>query len=157
FNVRAVPLPADEPQRNLEMLQFISQETARRGIHFQLGLWTHAYKWVDSPNANYVIEGLTPETHGPYCHEALATLLNACAAISGVTLRIHGESGIAEGSYDFWRTVFDGVVQSGRRVEIDLHAKGIDSKMIDLALATGMPVNVSPKFWAEHMGLGYIQ
>jgi hypothetical protein len=157
YNVRAVPLPDDEPQRNLEMLQFIGEETARRGLHFQLGLWTHAYKWVDSPHANYVIEGLTPETHGPYCREALAILLKACPAINGVTLRIHGESGIAEGSYDFWRTIFDGVVQSGRRVEIDLHAKGIDSKMIDLALATGMPVNVSPKFWAEHMGLGYIQ
>src|SRR6185312_8712793 len=30
-------------------------------------------------------------------------------------------------------------------------------KMIDVALATGMPVQVSPKFWAEHMGMPYHQ
>ncbi len=157
YNVRAVPLPKEEQSNNLEMLQFISRETARRGLHFQLGLWTHAYRWEHSPNANYVIEGLTSETHANYCRDALTMLLTACPDISGITFRIHGESGVAEGSYDFWRTVFDGVTRCDRRVEMDLHAKGIDSKMIELALATGMPVNVSPKFWAEHMGLGYMQ
>jgi hypothetical protein len=157
YDVRAVPLPLDEQKRNLEMLQFIGREAARRGLHFQLGLWTHAYIWENSPNANYVIEGLTKETHANYCGDALTMLLKECPDISGVTLRIHGESGVAEGSYDFWRTVFDGVARCGRPVEIDLHAKGIDAKMIDLALATQMPVQVSPKFWAEHMGLGYMQ
>ena len=157
YNVRAVPLPDAERERNLAMLQYISEETARRGLHFQLGLWTHAYRWVASPKANYVMEGLSGETHAPYCRDALETLLHACPAISGVTFRIHGESGVAEGSYDFWKTVFDGVTRCGRRVEIDMHAKGIDERMIELALATGMPVTVSPKFWAEHMGLGYMQ
>jgi hypothetical protein len=65
--------------------------------------------------------------------------------------------GVAEGSYDFWRTIFDGVKNCGRSVEIDLHAKGIDFKMIDGALATSMPVNVSPKYWAEHQGMPYHQ
>jgi hypothetical protein len=157
YDVRALPLPAGERERNLEMLRFISEATAACGLHFQLGLWTHAYKWVNSPRANYVIEGLSAETHGPYCRDALEALLRACPAISGVTFRIHGESGIAEGSYEFWKTVFDGVARCGRRVEIDMHAKGMDEKMIELALATGMPVNISPKFWAEHMGLGYMQ
>lgn len=157
YNVRAVPLPDAERERNLEMLRFISEETIRRGLRFQLGVWTHAYQWVDSPKANYVIEGLTPETHAPYCRDALAALLRACPAIGGVTFRIHGESGIAEGSYEFWRVVFEGVVRAGRRVEIDMHAKGMDDRMIELALATGMPVTISPKFWAEHAGLGYMQ
>jgi len=83
--------------------------------------------------------------------------LRACPAIKGVTLRIHGESGVSEGSYSFWKTIFDGVKGVGRKVEIDLHAKGIDQTMIDNALATGMPVKVSPKFWAEHMGMPYHQ
>src|SRR6185436_9719254 len=39
----------------------------------------------------------------------------------------------------------------------DLHAKGLDQRMIDAALATGLPVVVSPKFWAEHAGLPYHQ
>ena len=29
--------------------------------------------------------------------------------------------------------------------------------MIDTALATGLPVKMSPKYWAEHMGLPYHQ
>ncbi len=104
----------------------------------------HGYEWANSPHANYTIEGLTAQTHGPYCRDALAALLRACPAISGVTFRIHGESGVAEGSYDFWKTVFDGVVRSGRKIEIDMHAKGIDQGMIDVALATGMPVRFRP-------------
>src|SRR5262249_13709350 len=118
---------------------------------------THTYQWPNSPNASYKIEGITKENHAAYCRDALTTLLTACPTINGLTFRIHGESGVAEGTYDFWRTVFDGVVKCGRKVEIDLHAKGIDQEMIDLALATGMPVTVAPKFWAEHRGLPYMQ
>jgi hypothetical protein len=49
------------------------------------------------------------------------------------------------------------VARSGRKVEIDLHTKGLDQKMIDAALSTGMPVKLSPKYWAEHMGMPYHQ
>lgn len=157
YNVRAVNLPDSERVRNLETLKFISEQAALRGLDFHLGLWTHGYQWTNSPRANYTIEGLTSANHAEYCRDALTALLKACPAITGVTLRIHGESGVAEGSYAFWQTVFDGVRRCGRTVEIDLHSKGIDQTMIDGALATGMPVKVSPKFWAEHMGLPYHQ
>src|ERR1017187_9935282 len=157
YNVRAVPLLDAERDSNMEMLRFISDEAARRGLHFQLGLWTHAYQWTQSPKANYLIEGLTAETHAPYCRDALRAVLKACPNINGVTFRIHGESGVPEGNYDLWKTIFDGVAQCGRRVEVDMHAKGMDQGMIDVALGTGMPVSISPKFWAEHMGLPYMQ
>ncbi len=157
YNVKVPQLPDSERDKNLEMLKFISEETAAWGIQFQLGIWMHGYKWIDSPKANYTIEGLTPETHAPYCRDAVRQLLKACPAISGITFRIHGESGVKEGNYNFWKTVFDGVATCGRRVEIDMHAKGISQEIIDIALATGMPVNVSPKFWAEHLGLPYHQ
>ncbi len=157
YEVRARGLPDEERERNLAMLRFISDEAAARGLHFQLALWTHAYQWIDSPEASHVIDGLTPEMHAAYCRDALRTLLEACPAIQGVTFRVHGESGIPEGSYEFWRTVFQGIVQTGRRIEIDMHAKGIDQPMIDVALATGLPVVISPKYWAEHMGLPYHQ
>jgi hypothetical protein len=157
YDVRAVPLSDSERDLNLEMLQFIGNETVKRGLQFHLGLWTHAFKWVNSPRANYVIEGLNEQNHASYCRDALTTLLKAVPTINGVTLRIHGESGVAEGSYDFWKSIFEGVVRSGRQVEIDLHAKGIDDQMINNAVATGLPVTVAPKFWAEHMGLGYMQ
>jgi len=102
YNVRAVNLPDAERDRNLETLRFISEQTVRHGLQFQLGLWMHGYQWQDSPNPNYTIEGLNAGNHGPYCRDALTALLRACPAISGVTLRIHGESGVAEGSYAFW-------------------------------------------------------
>ncbi len=157
YNVRAVPLAPAERDHNLKALQFIARETAARGLHFQLGIWTHAYAWTDSPGAHHRIEGLTPETHAAYCRDALALLLRSCPEIQGLTLRVHGESGVPEGSYSFWQTVFEGIRHAGRPVEIDMHAKGVDQKMIDIALATGMPVKLSPKYWAEHMGLGYHQ
>ncbi len=51
YKVRAVPLDDAERDRNFEMLRFIVEETATRGLEFQLGLWTHAYEWTDSPRA----------------------------------------------------------------------------------------------------------
>lgn len=157
YDVRVTGVSDAERERNLATLRFIGEETAGRGLDFQLGIWTHAYRWEDSPAANHIIEGLTPETHAAYCRDALRLLLEHCPSITGLTFRVHGESGVAEGSYGFWKTLFDGILRSGRRIEIDMHAKGIDRRMIDLALATGLPVNVSPKFWAEHMGLPYHQ
>jgi len=157
YNVRVPQLPDEERDRNLAMLRFISDETAARGIHFQLGLWMHGYEWIDSPNPNYTIEGLDKTTHGPYCRDAVRLLLQKCPSINGVTFRIHGESGVQEGSFDFWKTVFDGVRTCGRTVEIDMHPKGMTQEMLDIAAASGMPFSVSPKFWAEHMGMTYHQ
>jgi hypothetical protein len=157
YSVRVRGVGAGEQARNLESLRAIARETKRRGLHFQLGVWANVYEFEDSPDVNHPIEGLTPETHAPYCRDAIRRLLQEVPEIDGLTLRIHGESGIPEGSYDFWRTLLDGIATCGRQVEIDMHAKGIDQRMIDLGLETGQPLLVSPKFWAEHMGLPYHQ
>ena len=152
-----VPLSQEERQKNFEMLRFIAAETGARGLHFQLGIWTHAYEWTDSPNAYHHIEGLTPENHARYCRDALAIILRQCPEIQGLTMRVHGESGIPEGSYSFWQTVFEAIQGAGRPIEIDMHAKGVDQKIIDIAVATGMPVKLGAKFSAEHQSLGYEQ
>ncbi len=151
------PFTSDERQKNLQMLRFIAAETGARGLQFQLGLWTHAYEWTDSPRAHHRIEGLTPQTHAAYCRDALAILLKECPQIQGLTLRVHGESGIPEGSYPFWKTLFEAISGSGRKIEIDMHAKGVDQTMIDIATATGMPVKLGAKYSAEHQSLGYNQ
>lgn len=155
--VRVPQLPERERDSNLEMLRYISEQTVARGMKFQLGLWMHGYEWIDSPNPNYTIEGLTHETHGPYCRDAVRALLKACPAMSGVTFRVHGESGVDEGSYEFWKTVFEGVSTCGRTVEIDMHSKGMDQTMLDIAVGSGMPVKLSPKYWGEHLGMPYHQ
>ena len=152
-----VPLGNEERARNFAMLRYIAAETAARGLHFQLGIWTHAYQWTDSPNAYHRIDGLTPETHARYCRDALAIILKECPEIQGLTMRVHGESGIPEGSYPFWKTLFEAISGCGRKVEIDMHAKGVDQTMIDIAAATGMPVKLGAKFSAEHQSLGYQQ
>ncbi len=157
YNVAATNLPDAERDQNFAMLRFISDEAAARGLQFQLGLWTHAYQFPNSPNANHLITGLTAQTQAPYSRDALAIILKECPNITGVTFRIHGESGVPEGSYDLWRTIFDGCVRSGRPVELDMHAKGMDQETLDVALGTGLPVTVSPKFSAEHMSLPYHQ
>jgi hypothetical protein len=152
-----VPLSKEERDRNFEMLRFIAAETGARGLHFQLGIWTHAYQWTDSPDAYHTIEGLTPETHARYCRDALAIILRECPEIQGLTMRVHGESGIPEGSYPFWKTLFEAVAGAGRTIEIDMHAKGVDQTVIDIATATGMPVKLGAKYSAEHQSLGYNQ
>lgn len=157
YAVRVPELSDTERDQNLAMLRYISEQTVARGMQFQLGLWMHGYQWLDSPNPNYTIAGITPENHGPYCRDAVRALLQACPAISGVTFRVHGESGVNEGSYKFWQTVFDGVATCGRRVEIDMHSKGMDQTMIDSAVNTGLPIVISPKYWAEHLGMPYHQ
>jgi hypothetical protein len=157
YSVRLSNFTDTEREQHLDILRFISEQTVAHGLDFQLGVWMHGFQLPNSPRAKYVVEGLTPANHAAYCRDALATILKACPSISSFALRIHGESGIAEGSYEFWKTVFAGVPLSGRTLEIDLHAKGIDQTMIDHALATGMPVNLSPKYWAEHLGMPYHQ
>ncbi|HVO75381.1 MAG TPA: hypothetical protein VMT35_15235 [Ignavibacteriaceae bacterium] len=157
YSVRIPQLPDAERDKNLEMLKFISEQTAARGMQFQLGLWMHGYEWLNSPAPNYTIEGLTHDTHGPYCRDALRQLLQACPSITGVTFRIHGESGVNEGSFNFWKTVFEGAAACGRKVEIDMHAKGMSQEMIDVADQTGLPFTISPKYWAEHLGMPYHQ
>ncbi len=151
------PFTAEEREKNLKALQFIAEETKARGLEFQLGIWTHAYEWTDSPHAHHHIEGLTPETHAAYSRDALAMILKACPEIQGLTLRVHGESGIPEGSYPFWKTLFEAISGCGRKIEIDMHAKGVNQTMIDMATATGMPVKLGAKYSAEHQSLGYNQ
>ena len=151
------PLGAAERAKNLEMLRFVAAETGARGLQFQLGIWTHAHQWTDSPDAYHHIEGLTPDNHARYCRDALAVMLRACPEIQGLTLRVHGESGIPEGSYGFWQTVFEAIANAGRTIEIDMHAKGVDEMIIDIATATGMPVKLGAKFSAEHQSIGYQQ
>jgi hypothetical protein len=158
------PLHAGERQKNLDTLKFIARETGARGLDFQVGIWTHAWAWTDSPHSDHVINGLNGadgkadwKLGARYSRDALAILLKECPEITGVTLRVHGESGVPEGTYDFWQTLFEAIAGAGRKIEIEMHAKGINQIMIDMAVKTGQPVKVGPKFSAEHQSLGYHQ
>lgn len=157
FDVRAENVSKVERERNLETLRFISDEAKRRGIHFQLGLWNHAYEMPDSPDPAYPIRGVTADNHAEYSAAALGQLLTDCPSIDGLTLRVHYEGGVHEPGHEFWRTVMAAVKTVDRPVELDMHAKGVDQGLIDVARETGSPVVISAKYWAEHQGLPYHQ
>ena len=157
YDIDVKELCEEERELNLEMLRFIGREAARRGLEFQLALWTQRYDFDDVPRANYTVRGVTESNLAPYCRDAITALLREVPQITGLTFRVHVEGGIAEGEYGFWQEAFAGVKAAGRPVEIDMHGKGLDWKMIDIARATGMPVAASPKYLAEHMGPPYHQ
>lgn len=164
YEVSASGLSDEEQSRNLEILKFVGKESTKRGVQLQLGIWTLAYDWDRSPNpdkrspdATYKIKGLTDAVHADYCRDALALILQEVPEISGLTFRVHEESGIALGQKSFWKTQFSAVADCGRTVEIDMHSKNMEEETLYDALATGQPVVVSPKFCGEHLGLPYHQ
>ncbi|HEY8596662.1 MAG TPA: hypothetical protein VIL84_15630 [Devosiaceae bacterium] len=156
FGVSIRNFPDAERQQNLESLRYAAKAAHRRGLHFQLGLWTQAYDFK-TPHANWFVEGITQENHAAYCRAAVVRLLVEVPEIDGLTFRVHIEGGVEEGNVDFWREMFEGIASVGRPVSVDLHAKGIDAEILDAAQAAGLEVTLSPKYTGEHMGLPYHQ
>ena len=157
YSIYVENLSKAEQRKNLKTLKFISEETARCGLDFQLALWTQKYDFNEVPNANYQIKKAPLKRYPEYCRDSLAMILKECPNIKGITLRAHVECGIPEGQYTFWKIYFEAIKNAGRKIEIDLHAKGIDKKLINLALEASNTVNISPKYISEHMGLPYHQ
>jgi hypothetical protein len=155
YEIRVGGLPELERQQNLEAFQFIGREAARRGLDFQLGLWNEGYDFDNQAHLSHQVLGVTTENLRGYCRDSVAFLLREIPEITGLSFRIHVEAGVAEGDYDFWRTVFSAVKSAGRTIEINLHAKGLDEHVLGAARDTGMPLVVAPKYLAEHMGLPY--
>lgn len=153
-------LTAEERSANLAALRFASDEATRRGLHFQLGLWNHAVRpeLEDSPNLRHPVHGLADHEIAEYSAAALRLLLSECPSIAGVTFRVHYEGGVPEaGRTAFWRTVFTGLRDIDRPLDVDMHSKGVDQELIDAARECGARVVLSAKYWAEHQGLPYHQ
>ena len=156
YKIYAEGLSVKERLNNLEILKFISDEAAKRGLEFQLAIWTQRYDFNNAPNANYQIKNI-PKNYAEYCRDSLEMILKKCPGISGLTLRVHVECGIAERNYKFWKIYFEAIQNIKRNINLDLHAKGIDQKLINIALNVSSNVSISPKYTAEHMGLPYHQ
>lgn len=158
WNVRAEGVSDQDRERNLEILKFVAAETKRRGMDFQLGLWNHAYDYGRNSVHRFPITGLTPETHADYCAAAITELLKQCPDIDGFTFRVHYEGGIADiGHERFWGTVFDALSATGKPLQVDMHAKGVDAALLDAVNKPGLKPVLSAKYWAEHQGLPYHQ
>ena len=156
YKMHAVGIDKKTRDKNLKVLKFISDEASLRGLDFQLALWTQRYDFDEVPNANYQMKNI-PIKYAEYCRDSLEAILKKCTNINGITLRVHVECGVQERDYKFWKIYFESIKKIKRKINLDLHAKGIDSKLINLALDATADVTVSPKYTAEHMGLPYHQ
>ncbi|GAB3765142.1 hypothetical protein [Microlunatus parietis] len=158
WDVKAEGVSAEERRANLEMIKFVAAEATRRGLKFQLGLWNHAYDYGRDSEHRFPITGLTPETHADYCAAAITRLVAEVPELSGFTFRVHYEGGIHDQGHEaFWGTVFDALAATGRELEVDLHAKGVDQALLDAVDQPTLHPVLSAKYWAEHQGLPYHQ
>jgi hypothetical protein len=155
--VRARNLSAEQRQKNLEMLQFISQDAANHGIDFTLGVWEHNIQSYRKPPMIPMTEGLTRENIGPYSYAALKKVLQLCPAIVSVQMRTNNESGIPnDQQVDFYRNyVFRAIHDAGRPVILDLRGWGMASGMLKVASEAGITARLSSKYWAEDIGRPY--
>jgi len=155
--IRARNLSAQRRQKNLEMLQFISQDATDHGIDFTLGIWEHNIQDYRKPPMIPMTEGLTRENIGPYSYAALKKVLQLCPAIQSVQMRTNNESGIAnDQQVDFYRNyVFRAIHDAGRPVILDLRGWGMASGMLKVASEAGITARLSSKYWAEDIGRPY--
>ena len=151
--VRARGLSEGERQRNLESLKYIAQTASEYGIDFTLGIWEQDVQRGMTPS----VDGLTPETLGPYTYQALKALLQACPMIRSVQVRTNEESGIpAARQVEFFRNyVFRALAEAGHLVQLDLRGWLMSEGLQKAALSSGVPVRLSSKYWAEHLGRPY--
>ena len=158
YNIKLTNFSKKERDKNLKIIQYISKEAQKRGLEFQLAIWTQRYDFDEVPNANFQIlnypKGLN---YAKYCRDSLSLILKNCPNITGITLRVHVECGIPEKDYNFWKIYFQAIKKCDRKLNLDLHAKGIDDKLINIALKNTNSLSISPKYISEHMGLPYHQ
>ena len=157
YDVRVPQLPDAERDRNLDMLKYISEQCVMRGHRIPRRVVDARLRLDRQPRCELHDRRFEQGQPRAVLPGRGAVILQQVPNIHGLTFRIHGESGVAEGSFDFWKTVFDGVATCGRRVPIEMHTKGMSQKMIEIALATKQPVSMGPKYWGEHMGMTYHQ
>lgn len=151
--IRARNLSAEQRERNLELLRYISQTAADHGVDFTLGIWEHNVQ----PGMQPSVDGLTAENIGPYSYAALKAVLQACPAIRGVQMRTNSESGIpAPQQLEFYRDwVFRAIREAGRLVHLEVRGWLMQKGMLEAALQAGVPLRISSKYWAEDIGRPY--
>ncbi len=149
-----VPGLSDEQRaRNLNALCSIAQKAADHAIDFTLGIWEHDVQKGMTPS----VHGLNENNIGPYTYAALRKVLAACPAIRSVQVRTNSESGIPpHRQLEFYRDyVYRAIRDAGRLVTLDLRGWLMKPGMLEAAAQSGVPLRLSSKYWAEHLGRPY--
>lgn len=159
-DVRVAGMDNAERERNLRTFQRIGEIAREHGVDFTVGLWTQLPVVAVREGLDY---GASPVENlpagalgGDYCAKGLRRLLELCPAVSGVQLRMNLESGIPEDQQEaYYTSLFDAIANCGRPVRLDMRYKSLSQRTIDLAVAAGLDLTVSTKYWCEHMGLPF--
>jgi len=153
--VRVEDCTAEQREANLAMLRRITELADEYAIDFDLGIWMQAPlpKWAAPVQVTGLPEGLDL---ADYCALGLRRIYDACPSLDGIQLRMNAEAGVNEEQQtEFYKPLFQALADAGRPLRVELRYKGLQQATIDAAVAAGLDVTVSTKFWAEHFGLPY--
>ncbi|MCL2094476.1 MAG: hypothetical protein FWH12_09840 [Treponema sp.] len=163
--VRVQNLSLEKRDQNLQTLNHIARACHERGIEFSLGTWQQR-PWTG--NQEDPVEGIPEGDEGfrAYCAGGLRELLSQCPGIDVIQFRVNFEAGVQKAHQErgntheeYWLALIDGVAQGarerGRKVKLDLRAKGLTDGMVDHALALGLELCIPTKYWCEHAALPY--
>ena len=89
-----------------------------------------------------------------YTYRATKRLLAGCPGIKGIQLRVNAESGVPPEKQTafFTNTIFRAMREAGRPVLLDLRGWIAHPQTIEAAKGMGIPMRLSMKYWAEHLG-----
>ncbi len=138
--VRVSGLTADQRERNLRRLRFLSQTANDYAIEFTLGIWENA----GPPTLRPAVEGLTRTNTGPYSYNALRKLLAVCPMIRSVQMQSGSER------VGFYRDyVFKALHEAGRRVTLDPRGSLRRPSLLRAAEEAGVALRLATAPWSS--------
>lgn len=143
----------------LNRLRKIGALCHERGIAFCFGCWQHK-PWTENQKSlvHNCPEG---DRFAEYAQSSIRELIDQCPEIDILSFRVNPEAGVRDASgtfhtaQEFWYGMFRAIRSAGRRVKVELRAKGLTDTMIEYALSLGLDLTVPTKAWCEHVGLPY--
>ncbi|MDR3120130.1 MAG: hypothetical protein LBU58_02165 [Clostridiales bacterium] len=123
------------------------------GMEFVFATWQQTL-WL--PNQVSMVEGIDDLTG--YCAAGICEFVLQCPEIDVIQLRVNHEAGVGTQvtAEEFWFRQLDGLARAvarGRRIKLDMRAKGLTDPMIRYAKELGLDLTVSTKYWCEQAGL----
>lgn len=157
--VRPDDVDGETIDRNDEMMAFITQLAADRGITFILGIW-EIYPWNGGEgdwrhNQVNHVPGLTEDILEDYIYRGAKAMLTRYPAIAGIQVRVNEESSIPTGRQTefFQNTIFRAVAETGKLMDYRgwLALPETTQTVIDMC----PNLRASMKYWAEFLGAPY--
>ena len=152
----------EEQRKNHEILAFISELAAARGISFILGIW-EVVPWKGDENGGYhptqkdLVPGLTRENMKDYTYTAMKKLIADFPHVSGIQIRANEESGIPRKmQVDFFTdSLFKAMAEAERPFILDFRCWCAEEETVQNALDMIPATRLSVKYWGEFMGGPY--